>query len=127
MHFVIVTGLSGAGKSIAIKSFEDIGFYCVDNLPATLIPMFADLIVQSKVDRVALGIDVRERDFFTGLFAALDRLENQGHELEILFLEAKEEVLVVWLPLPPPPSLTSKISSSTTITSTRSRCTTIRS
>jgi UPF0042 nucleotide-binding protein len=94
MHFVIVTGLSGAGKSIAIKSFEDLGFYCVDNLPAALIPTFADLIVQSKVDHVALGIDVRERDFFTGLFAALDRLENQGHELEILFLEAKEEVLM---------------------------------
>lgn len=94
MHFVIVTGLSGAGKSIAIKSFEDIGFYCVDNLPAAMIPIFADLIVQSKIERVALGIDVRERDFFTGLFTALDGLENHGHQLEILFLEAKDEVLV---------------------------------
>jgi RNase adapter protein RapZ len=94
MYFIIVTGLSGAGKSIAIRSFEDIGFYCVDNLPAALIPTFADLIVQSKIERVALGIDVREGDFFTGLFAALDGLENHGHQLEILFLEAKEEVLV---------------------------------
>src|SRR5688572_3174213 len=94
MHFVIVTGLSGAGKSIAIKSFEDIGFYCVDNLPAAMIPVFADLIVQSKIERVALGIDIRERDFFTGLFTALDGLESHGHQLEILFLEAKDEVLV---------------------------------
>jgi UPF0042 nucleotide-binding protein len=94
MYFVIVTGLSGAGKSVAIKSFEDVGFYCVDNLPTALIPTFTDLVVQSKIERVALGIDVRERDFFAGLFAVLDSLHSNGHQLEILFLEAKEEVLV---------------------------------
>ena len=94
MDFVIVSGLSGAGKSVAIKSFEDIGYYCVDNLPTALIPTFTDLIVQSKIERVALGIDVRERDFFEGLFEMLDGLQNDGHRIEILFLEAREDVLV---------------------------------
>jgi UPF0042 nucleotide-binding protein len=94
MDFVIVSGLSGAGKSVAIKSFEDIGFYCVDNLPTALIPTFADLIVQSKIERVALGIDVRERDFLRGLLEVLDSLQSNGHRVEILFLEAKEEILV---------------------------------
>jgi UPF0042 nucleotide-binding protein len=94
MDFVIVSGLSGAGKSVAIKSFEDIGYYCVDNLPAALIPTFTDLIVQSKIERVALGIDVRERDFFEGLFGMLDGLQKAGHQVEILFLEAREEILV---------------------------------
>jgi RNase adapter protein RapZ len=94
MYVVVVTGLSGAGKSVAIKSFEDIGFYCVDNLPIALIPTFADLIVQSKIERVVLGIDVRERDFFTGLFEMTKNLQVDGHQVETLFLEAKEEVLV---------------------------------
>ncbi|MGQ4807073.1 Nucleotide-binding protein YvcJ [Candidatus Entotheonellaceae bacterium PAL068K] len=94
MNFVIVSGLSGSGKSIAIQSFEDLGFYCVDNLPTTLIPTFANLIVQSKTDRVALGIDVRERDFFDGVFQVLDELQQAGHRVEILFLEAREDVLV---------------------------------
>src|SRR4030095_12225161 len=94
MYVVIVTGLSGAGKSIAIKSFEDIGFYCVDNLPTTLIPTFTDLAAKSKIERVALGIDVRERDFFTGLFEVLDALQSNGHRLEILFLDAQDAVLV---------------------------------
>jgi UPF0042 nucleotide-binding protein len=94
MYFVIVSGLSGAGKSVTIKSFEDIGFYCVDNLPTALIPTFADLIVQSNIERVALGIDIRERAFLGGLFEVLDDLQNDGHRVEILFLEAKEEVLV---------------------------------
>lgn len=94
MDFVIVSGLSGAGKSVAIKSFEDIGYYCVDNLPAALIPTFADLIVQSKIERVALGIDVRERDFFVGLFDVLEGLQKSGHGIEILYLEAREEMLV---------------------------------
>jgi UPF0042 nucleotide-binding protein len=94
MYVVVVTGLSGAGKSVAIKSFEDIGFYCVDNLPIALIPTFADLIVQSKIERVVLGIDVRERDFFTGLFEMIAELQVDGHQVDTLFLEAKEEILV---------------------------------
>ena len=94
MYVVIVTGLSGAGKSIAIKSFEDIGFYCVDNLPTALVPTFTDLAAKSKIERVALGIDVRERDFFTGLFDALEAVQGHRHQLEILFLEAQDAVLV---------------------------------
>ena len=94
MDFVIVSGLSGAGKSVAIKAFEDIGFYCVDNLPTALIPTFADLLVQSKIERVALGIDVRERNFFEGLSDVLDTLQSAGHRVEILFLEASEDILV---------------------------------
>jgi UPF0042 nucleotide-binding protein len=94
MDFVIVSGLSGAGKSVAIKSFEDVGYYCVDNLPATLLPTFVDLIVQSKIERVALGIDVRERGFFTGLSGILEGLQKSGHGIEILYLEAREEILV---------------------------------
>ena len=96
MDFVIVSGLSGAGKSIAIQSFEDLGFYCVDNLPTTLIPTFADLIVQSKTERVALGIDVRERDFFESVFQSLDDLHTAGHRVEILFVEAREDIF--WFP-----------------------------
>ena len=84
----------GAGKSIAIQSFEDLGFYCVGNLPTTLIPTFANLIVQSKTERVALGTDVRERDFFDGVFQVLDESQQAGHRVEILFLEARGDVLV---------------------------------
>lgn len=94
MYFVIVSGLSGAGKSVTIKSFEDSGFYCVDNLPIALIPTFADLIVQSNIESVALGIDVRERGFLEGLAEVLDGLQSHGHRVELLFLEAQEEILV---------------------------------
>jgi UPF0042 nucleotide-binding protein len=94
MYFVIVSGLSGAGKSVTIKSFEDMGFYCVDNLPIALIPTFADLLMQSKIESVALGIDVRERGFLEGLSDVLDTLQRHGHRVEILFLEAKEEILM---------------------------------
>ena len=94
MYFLIVSGLSGAGKSVAIKACEDIGFYCVDNLPTTLIPTFADLTVKSPVERVALGIDVREGAFFEGLADSLDDLLRQGHQVEILFLDAKDDALV---------------------------------
>jgi UPF0042 nucleotide-binding protein len=94
MYVLIVSGLSGAGKSVAIKACEDLGFYCVDNLPTALIPTFADLLVQSQTERVALGIDVREGAFFEGLTDVLDRLEEEGHHIEILFLETRDEVLV---------------------------------
>ena len=74
MEFVIITGLSGAGKSRAIDALEDIGFYCVDNMPPSLIPKFADLCYQSggKVKRVAIVTDIRGGDFFIDLFNELD-------------------------------------------------------
>jgi UPF0042 nucleotide-binding protein len=94
--FVIITGLSGAGKSYAIKCFEDMGFFCVDNLPTTLIPTFAELIARSRhdVQRVALGVDVREGEYLSHLLEALHELKRRGHTVEVLFLEARDEVLV---------------------------------
>jgi RNase adapter protein RapZ len=94
--FVVITGLSGAGKSYAIKCFEDMGFFCVDNLPTTLIPTFADLVARSNhtITRVALGVDVREGEYLTHLLDTLGELRGRGHTLEVLFLEASEEALV---------------------------------
>ncbi len=94
--FVVVTGMSGAGKSHAIKCLEDMGFYCVDNLPTTLIPTFADLIARSgqKIHRVALGVDVREGEYLPHLLDAVSELRARGHSVEILFLEASDEALV---------------------------------
>ena len=79
-RFVIITGLSGAGKSEAVRAFEDLGFFCVDNLPPTLIPKFAELAAQSegKIDKIALVVDIRSREFFDKLFTALDALEVMG-------------------------------------------------
>jgi RNase adapter protein RapZ len=96
VSFVVITGLSGAGKSFAIKCFEDMGFFCVDNLPTTLMPTFADLIARSsqKVHRVALGVDVREGEYLFHLLDALGELRKRDHPVEVLFLESSEESLV---------------------------------
>jgi UPF0042 nucleotide-binding protein len=96
VSFVVITGLSGAGKSNAIKCFEDMGFFCVDNLPTTLIPTFADLVARSPRpgSRVALGVDVREGEYFSHLLEALDEVKARGHRVEVLFLESHEEALV---------------------------------
>ena len=93
---MIITGLSGAGKSEAVRAFEDLGFFCVDNLPPTLIPKFAELAAQSegKIDKIALVVDIRSREFFASLFTALDALEAMGVGYEIVFLEASDEALV---------------------------------
>jgi len=94
--FVVITGLSGAGKSYAIKCFEDMGFFCVDNLPTTLIPTFADLVARADTQRgrVALGVDVREGEYLSHFLEALAELRKRGHNVEVLFLEAGEEALV---------------------------------
>src|SRR3970282_151453 len=94
--FVIITGLSGAGKSYAIKCFEDMGYFCVDNLPTTLIPTFADLTARSTqaVRRVALGVEVREGECRSYLLDALGELRTRGHRVEVLFMEASDEALV---------------------------------
>lgn len=94
---VIITGMSGAGKTIAVQSLEDLGFFCVDNLPPVLIPKFAELIQQSngKIGRVALVIDLRGREFFKALSQSLlDLKENYTLRSEILFLDATDSVLV---------------------------------
>ena len=79
-HFVIITGLSGAGKSQAIKCFEDFGYFCVDNLLTTLIPKFAEICEQShgRLKRVALGIDIREGGFLDSFFDEMDYLKTNG-------------------------------------------------
>lgn len=96
MRFVIVTGLSGAGKTQAIRSLEDLGYFCVDNLPSTLIPKFAEACFQTQgvIDRVALVLDIRGGKFFDNIFEALDYLKNNGYSYEILFLDASDEVLI---------------------------------
>ncbi|MCP3775824.1 RNase adapter RapZ [Paenibacillus sp. MZ04-78.2] len=94
---VIITGMSGAGKTIAVQSLEDLGFFCVDNLPPVLIPKFAELIEQSKgrIGKVALVIDLRGREFFTSLSESLRYLsENYTLTHEILFLDAMDATLV---------------------------------
>lgn len=96
MKFVIITGLSGAGKSQAVKCMEDLGFYCVDNLPPVLIPKFAELCFSNKgeIQKIALVIDIRGRTFFNDLFVSLDELANNGYKYEILFLDASDETLI---------------------------------
>lgn len=96
MRFVIVTGLSGAGKSQAIKHMEDFGFYCIDNLPPSLISKFVDLCHQSKgsLDKVALVIDIRGGMFFDDLASSLEELEKLNYKYEILFLDASDETLI---------------------------------
>lgn len=94
--FYIITGLSGAGKTYTIRALEDLGFFCVDNLPPALLPRFAELCLQGGdiIDRVAIVIDIRGGRFFNDLFQALDELKEQGCPYEILFLEATTEVLI---------------------------------
>lgn len=96
MHIVIVTGLSGSGKSEAMNIMEDMGFYCVDNLPPALLPKFAEVISQSKgaLDKVALGIDIRGYQFFKDLNESLSFMEVNNYSYEILFLEADEQIIV---------------------------------
>lgn len=97
VQLVIITGMSGAGKTVAIQSFEDLGFFCVDNLPPTLLPKFLELMkdANNKMNKVALGMDLRGREFFDSLFKALDELaEISWVAPQILFLDADDTVLV---------------------------------
>ena len=96
MEFVIISGLSGAGKSKAASFMEDMDFFCVDNLPAPLIPKFAELCMagQGQYDRVALVTDIRGGQTFDGLFSALDQLHEMGCDYKILFVEATLETIV---------------------------------
>lgn len=95
-RLVIVTGLSGAGKTQALRSLEDLGFFCVDNLPPALIPKFAELCAQAanKINKIALVVDIRGGEFFDTFFEVLSDLDARGIRCEILFLEASNETLV---------------------------------
>ncbi|QQR91844.1 MAG: RNase adapter RapZ [Myxococcales bacterium] len=95
MRIVIVTGMSGAGRSTALHVLEDLGFYCVDNLPPALAPDLIHMLEDTDgVNWVALGIDLRTGTFLEGTDEVLDRLSAQGHELEVLFLDCQDETLV---------------------------------
>lgn len=96
VRLVVISGLSGSGKSYVIKYFEDLGFFCIDNLPPPLLPKFVELCNQSRshITKAALGIDIRERDFLGHFLNIFDQLKEEGYQMELLFLEASDEVLV---------------------------------
>ena len=93
-HFLIITGMSGAGKSQVVRTLEDLNFFCIDNLPATLIPKFSELCRQTSEDKVALVVDIRGGQFFDKLLQVLDEMEASGQKYELLFLDASDESLV---------------------------------
>lgn len=96
MKFVILTGMSGAGKSTALKMMEDIGYFCVDNLPIALIEKFAELadMPSSELQKVAVGVDIRSGQRLEELQAVLDHLRDSGKHFEILYLDSTDAVLV---------------------------------
>ncbi len=96
MEFVVVTGLSGAGKTQAMHSMEDIGFFCVDNLPPALIPVFYDLCVKSDgaMGRVAVVTDTRGGELFKSFFTAMEALKMEEKPYKLLFLDASDPILV---------------------------------
>ncbi len=96
IEFLIITGLSGAGKSLATNTLEDLGFFCVDNLPPALLPKFAEIVrdSQGRIRRVATVMDVRGGEFFNALDQALVALDAMGIHFQIVFLDASDEVLV---------------------------------
>lgn len=96
IKLVIVTGMSGAGKTVAIQSFEDLGYFTIDNMPPTLVPKFLDLVEQAgETNRVALVVDMRSRQFFTEINSILDRIEGKDNiDFKILFLDSTDGELV---------------------------------
>lgn len=96
LRVVLVSGLSGSGKSTAIHVLEDLGYYCIDNLPSVLIPRFLTLCegLGEGINRVALGVDVRERAFFGEPLSVIEQARRHGHHVEILFLDAADDVLL---------------------------------
>ena len=93
-HFLIITGMSGAGKSQVVRTLEDLNFFCIDNLPATLIPKFAELCRQTDEENVALVVDIRGGRFFGQLLDVLNEMEASGQKYELLYLDASDEALV---------------------------------
>ncbi len=96
MRIVIITGMSGSGKRTGMKMLEDIGFYCIDNLPAGLVERFVDLLAQpgNEYSKVALGIDIRTAGSMKNLAQVIKGLKSGGHETEVLFLEASDKTLI---------------------------------
>lgn len=93
-HFLIITGMSGAGKTQVIRTLEDLNFFCIDNLPAALIPKFAELCRQTSEQNVALVVDIRGGRFFDKLLNVLNEMEAGGQKYELIFLDASDSTLV---------------------------------
>ena len=96
MNFVIVTGMSGAGKSTVLKFLEDLNYYCVDNLPPSLIPKFVEICAMgnSEIENVAFGIDIRGGNLFQDLFKVIDKVKSNEFSFKILFLDCSDELLL---------------------------------
>jgi len=96
LDIIIITGLSGSGRSFAIRALEDIGFFCVDNLPALLIPKFIDLCqgYQEEIRRIALGVDLRGGQFLQALPEVLSGMRAAGHRVQVVFFDASDDVLL---------------------------------
>lgn len=95
IRLVVVSGPSGSGKSTAVKALEDLGFFCVDNMPVALLPKFMELLVQSgEIFKVAACIDVREREFLKEFAPVLGGLKAAGYRIELIYLEASDDVLL---------------------------------
>lgn len=96
-RIVLVTGLSGAGKSTATKALEDLGFFCIDNLPVTLLPKLLELVshgASDEVQRIAIVVDAREGRFLDSTPAALEEVRREGHQLEVIFLDCADDALI---------------------------------
>ena len=96
-RIVLITGISGGGKSTAIRALEDAGFFCIDNLPAVLLPKLLDLVshgASDEVERLALVVDAREGRFLEGTPAALEEVRSAGHKLQVVFLDCADEALL---------------------------------
>lgn len=96
LDLVIITGMSGAGKTVAMQAFEDLGYFCVDNMPPALLPKFWELVKESgKISKVALVVDLRSRAFYDQIIDMLANLDNNAYvHSRILFLDATDEELV---------------------------------
>ncbi len=93
MHLIILTGLSGSGKSIALRALEDSGFYCIDNLPATMLPLISHHVEADLYNKVAISIDCRSAAL-ESLPSAIEHLKSSGNQVDLLFLESNVETLV---------------------------------
>ena len=96
MRILVITGMSGSGKSTAVRALEDEGFYCIDNLPVRLFRQFVDLIEKSgeSFKGIVLVTDIRGRDLSVGILESLRELRSAGHELDVFFFDASDEVLI---------------------------------
>src|SRR5512137_2765502 len=96
LRVVIITGLSGSGKSTALRALEDIGFFCVDNLPVVLLPKFLEIQTEpgSEIAKVAFVMDLRERSFLNRYMKTFEELKAKGYRIEVVFLDASDEALL---------------------------------